>query len=219
MRIVSHTLTGIAGLPEHHAEILRFGQWLEASSAQALKSALEKLFVNGRSFSIILKTTLGGVIEGEGGTAGGRAVLRLKDVSGYKHEIARIDEQHAALARDIRSSRALLNTLPMPVWLRAPDGRLIWVNTAYVNAVDAKSELEVLERQIELLETRQRKAVAKVDRRRTTLQGPRPSRRRRRAQAPRHRRTAGRRHDGRSRDRRDRHRNRAGRTRSPDRGL
>lgn len=161
VRIVSHTLTGIAGLPEHHTEILRFGQWLEASSAQALKSALEKLFVNGRSFSIILKTTLGGVIEGEGGTAGGRAVLRLKDVAGYKQEIARIGEKHAAFARDIRSSRALLNTLPMPVWLRAPDGRLIWVNTAYVNAVDAKSELEVLERQIELLETRQRKAVAK----------------------------------------------------------
>ena len=57
VRIVSHTLTGIPGLPEHHAEILRFGQWLEASSAQALKSALEKLFGNGRSFSIILKTT------------------------------------------------------------------------------------------------------------------------------------------------------------------
>ena len=161
VRIVSHTLTGIPGLPEHHAEILRFGQWLEASSAQALKSALENLFGNGRSFSIILKTTRGGLIAGEGGTAGGRAVLRLKDVAGYKQEIARIGEKHAAIARDIRTCRALLNTLPMPVWLRAPDGRLIWVNTAYVNAVDAKSELEVLERQIELLETRQRKAVAK----------------------------------------------------------
>jgi signal transduction histidine kinase len=161
VRIVSHTLTGVPGLPEHDADILRFGQWLEAGSAQALKAALDKLFVNGRSFSIILKTIAGGPVEGEGRAAGGRAVLRLKDISGYKLEISRIDEQHAALARDIRSSRALLNTLPMPVWLRAPDGRLIWVNTAYVSAVDAKSELEVLERQIELLENRQRKAVAK----------------------------------------------------------
>src|SRR5690606_26560313 len=101
-------------------------------------------------------------IEAEGRAAGGRAVLRLKDVSGFKLEISRINERHAAYARDIRSSRALLNTLPMPVWLRSPDGRLIWVNTAYVNAVDAKSEAEVLERQIELLENRQRKAVAKA---------------------------------------------------------
>jgi hypothetical protein len=64
VRIVSHTLTGVPGLPEHNADILRFGQWLEPNSAQALKAALDKLFVNGRSFSIILKTTAGGPVEG-----------------------------------------------------------------------------------------------------------------------------------------------------------
>ena len=110
VRIVSHTLASVPGLPEHHAEILRFGQWLESTSAHALKAALDKLFVNGRSFSIILKTIAGGIIESEGRAAGGRAVLRLKEVSGYKLEIARIEDQHATLARDIRSSRALLNT-------------------------------------------------------------------------------------------------------------
>ena len=36
------------------------------------------------------------------------------------------------------------------------DGRLTWVNKAYVKAVEAASEAEVLERQIELLESRQR---------------------------------------------------------------
>jgi len=161
VRIVSHTLTSVPGLPEHHAEILRFGQWLEAGSAQALKAALDKLFVNGRSFSVIVKTLAGGVIEAEGRAAGGRAVLRLKDISGYKLELSKIEELQSALTRDIRSSRALLHTLPMPVWLRGMDNRLIWVNAAYVAAVDAKSEIEVLERQIELLEARQRKAVAK----------------------------------------------------------
>jgi signal transduction histidine kinase len=162
VRIVSHTLATVAGLPEHHAEILRFGQWLETGSAHALKAALDKLFVNGRSFSIIVKTIAGGVVEAEGRAAGGRAVLRLKDISGYKLELSKIEEQHTSLARDILSSRALINTLPMPVWLRGMDNRLIWVNSAYVTAVDAKSEIEVLERQIELLEARQRKAVAKA---------------------------------------------------------
>lgn len=162
VRIVSHTLTGIPGLPDQHPEVLRFGQWLETSSAEALKAALDKLFTNGRSFGIILKTKAGGTLEAEGRAAGGRAVLRFKDVSTYKAEIARIDERQEALARDIRSSRALLDTLPMPVWLRDPAGRLIWVNAAYVKAVEADSELEVLERQIELLETRQRRHVAKT---------------------------------------------------------
>ena len=161
VRIVAHTLTGVPGLPEHHAEILRFGQWLEPGGAHALKSALDQLFAQGRAFNIILKTTAGGNVESEGRAAGGRAVLRLKDISGYKLELSIILEHHTTLARDVRSSRALLNTLPMPVWLRGTDGRITWVNTAYATAVEAHSDGEVIERQIELLESRQRKAVAK----------------------------------------------------------
>ena len=162
VRIVAHTLTSVPGLPEHQAEILRFGQWLDAPGAQSLKSALDQLFANGRSFNIILRTLAGGNVEAEGRAAGGRAILRLKDISGYKQELSRISDTHGTLARDIRSSRALLNTLPMPVWLRGPDGRLTWVNAAYVTAVEAQSESEVLEKQLELLESRQRKAVAKA---------------------------------------------------------
>lgn len=161
VRIVAHTLTSVPGIPDNNTEILRFGHWLEAKGAHALKSALDQLFANGRAFNIILKTLAGGNVEAEGRAAGGRAVLRLKDIAGYKAELATIQSQHASLARDIHSSRALLNTLPMPVWLRAEDGRIIWVNTAYINAVEAQSEHEVIERQIELLESRQRKSVAK----------------------------------------------------------
>ncbi len=162
VRIVVQALTGVAGLPETNADVLRFSQWLDANSALVLKAGLDELFATGRSFNLILKTQAGGTFEAEGRAAGGRAVLRFKDISGYKVELSNILAQHAALARDIRSSRALLNTLPMPTWLRDSDARLIWVNTAYVAAVDAKSELEVLERQIELLESRQRKAVSKA---------------------------------------------------------
>lgn len=161
VRIVAHTLSGVAGLPESNTEILRFGHWLDVKSAQTLKASLDQLFANGRAFNIILKTLAGGNVEAEGRAAGGRAVLRLKDIAGYKLELSAINSQHTVLARDIRSSRALLNTLPMPVWLRADDGKLNWVNSAYIAAVDAQSESEVLDRQIELLESRQRKSVAK----------------------------------------------------------
>lgn len=162
VRIVAHTLTNVPGLPEQQAEILRFGQWLEAQAAQSLKASLDQLFNNGRSFNIILRTLAGGTVEAEGRAAGGRAVLRLKDISGYKLELTKIFDAHGTLARDVRSTRALLNTLPMPVWLRGADGRIIWVNTAYVTAADAHTEAEVLDKQIELLESRQRKAVSKA---------------------------------------------------------
>ena len=71
-------------------------------------------------------------------------------------------EQHQLLARDIRTSRALLNTLPMPVWLRGSDGRIIWVNAAYAAAAVAENETEVIEKQIELLDSRERRIVAKT---------------------------------------------------------
>src|SRR5690606_34597696 len=58
----------------------------------------------------------------------------------------------------------LLNALPMPVWLKSPNGKIEWVNKAYVAAVDAADEAEVREQQIELLESRQR---AQLDRKLT----------------------------------------------------
>ena len=104
----------------------------------------------------------GGHLEAEGRTAGGRAVLRFRDVAGHRDEVARILAQHQRLAREVRASRALLDALPIPVWLRSKDGRLTWVNNAYVRAVEARSRAEVQERQIELLEQRQRRAAARV---------------------------------------------------------
>ena len=162
LRIVAHTLRGIPGLPEDPDRFLRFGQWLEPGSGTILKAALNDLFSGGRPFNIIVRTLAGGHVEAEGRTAVGRAVLRLRDVAGHRDEIARVQAEQQRLAREVRASRALLDTLPMPVWLRGKDGRLTWVNNAYVKAVEAHSRAEVQERQIELLEQRQRKTAARA---------------------------------------------------------
>jgi signal transduction histidine kinase len=162
IRVVAHTLKGIPGLPDSPEKFLRFGQWLEPSSSAALKPALDALFTSGHPFNIIVRTMAGGHVEAEGRTAGGRAVLRFRDVAGHRDEVARILAQHQRLGREVRASRALLDALPIPVWLRSKDGRLTWVNNAYVRAVEARSRAEVQERQIELLEQRQRRAAARV---------------------------------------------------------
>src|SRR5262252_1680423 len=160
VRVMTHTLATIPGLPQQHGELLRFGRWLDLASAQELKRGLDALFADGRPFSSLLKTSAGGHVEADGRAAGGRAILRLRDVAGRKLDLARILDQHRRLVRDTLAGRTLLDALPMPAWLRAADGRLQWVNEAYVKAVEAGSEAEVRERQIELLETRQRVAVA-----------------------------------------------------------
>jgi signal transduction histidine kinase len=162
VRIAVNTLTTVPGLPDDDQQILRFGQWLEPQGAHDLKAGLDALFAAGRPFNLLLRTAAGGHVEADGRVSGGRAIVRLRDVAGSRRDLARIMDQHRQLARDISLSRALLNALPMPVWLRGGDGRIAWVNKAYVAAVEAADEAEVRERQIELLESRQREELKDV---------------------------------------------------------
>ena len=159
VRVMTHTLAGIAGLPEDDGEFLKFGRWLDVASAQELKKGLDGLFAEGRPFTLLLKTATGGHVEADGRATGGRAILRLREVAGRKRDLAKILEQHRLLVRDTLAGRTLLNSLPLPVWFRNSDGRIEWVNDAYVKAVEARDDKEVRERQIELLEARQREAV------------------------------------------------------------
>ena len=162
LEIVAHSLTGIAGLPTSQQELLRFGMWLEQKSATELKAALDALFAEGRAFNMILRTAAGGHLEADGRAAGSRAILRMRDVAGYKRDLGLILDHQKKIARDVRASRALLNALPSPAWLRDGNGRLTWVNKAYVTAVEAESETEVIASQIELLELRQRRTIERA---------------------------------------------------------
>lgn len=165
LRIINSSLAGVPGLPENDQDLLRFGKWLEQAAASDLKAGLDALFEHGRAFNMIVRTRAGGHLEAEGRTAGGRALLRLRDVIGYKRDLARIIDQHTRMRDDIEACRALLDNVPSPIWFRGTDGRLSWVNRAYCTAVEAASAAEVSERQIELLEMRQRQAVDRLAKR------------------------------------------------------
>jgi signal transduction histidine kinase len=160
LRVVTHTLTSVVGLPAGHRDVLRFGGWLEDVSADALRTALDRLFEEAVPFNLLLETRAGAHLEADGRAAGTHAVLRLRDVAAYKSDLVRMLDQHGQLSNELRAGRALLDAIPMPVWLKGPDGTLQWANAAYIAATEAKSLEEVCERQIELLEQAQRKAVA-----------------------------------------------------------
>jgi hypothetical protein len=114
VRIMMHTLGGIAGLPSEQRELLLFGTWLDLASAQQLKKGLDVLFADGQSFTLLLKTVRGGYVEADGRAGGGRAILRLRAVAGRKQDLAKILDQHRQLVRDTIAGRTLLNALPMP---------------------------------------------------------------------------------------------------------
>ena len=154
-RLLNHSLQAVPGVPAEPAELERFGQWLEPTSAEELKVSLDALFADGRAFNLLIRTRSGAHLEADGRAAGGRAVMRLRDVVGYRRDLARIIDQHRELKREIRASRALLDALTMPVWMRDEGGRISWANAAYIKAVDAAGFADVRDGQLELLEGRE----------------------------------------------------------------
>ena len=90
------------------------------------------------SFSQTLTTLQQRHVAVEGRAIGGRAVLRIKDLTGAKSELAELAADHQQLRRDIDTVGRLLEALPSPVWARDATGRLTWVNAAYARAVEAR---------------------------------------------------------------------------------
>ena len=132
--------------------VLAFGSWLEPAAAQRMEQAVETLRAEGRGFVMTLTTTAGRPVEAEGRAVGGRAVLRLRDVSGIEHELIDLAARHDRLQSDAETLKALLDSLPAPVWARDAAGRLVFVNAAYANAVEAKDSVDAVARELEMLD-------------------------------------------------------------------
>ncbi len=132
--------------------VLAFGSWLDPDKAQAIEHAVDALRASGEPFAMSLLTLSGGAIDAEGRAIGGCAVLRLRDVSGFKRELAELNARYERLAANIESLRTLIDALPAPVWVRDTAGALIFANTAYASAVEARDGTDAVSRGIELLD-------------------------------------------------------------------
>jgi signal transduction histidine kinase len=139
--------------------VLAFGTWLPPDLAQAMTHAVAALRERGAGFTLMLATLAGRHIEAEGRAVGGRAILRLRDVSGAKQALAELTVAHQKLLASVEPLRQLIDTVPAPMWGRDADGRLGWVNTAYARAVDAHDAADAVARELELLERATREEV------------------------------------------------------------
>jgi signal transduction histidine kinase len=142
--------------------VLAFGSWLEPDKAQAVEEAVAALRGEGRGFSFNVMTTQQRHVALEGRAIGGRAVLRIKDLTGAKGELAELAADHQQLRRDIDTIGRLLEALPSPVWARDASGHLTWVNAAYARAVDAKNSADAITRNLELLDAGARTETARA---------------------------------------------------------
>jgi signal transduction histidine kinase len=133
-------------------DVLAFARWLTPQATEDMESSVDALRARGVSFALTVTTLANHVIEAEGQVVGGQAILRLRQVSGVKYELAELMQRHQQQIDDASAMRALIEAVPAPVWYRDETGNLVFVNQAYARAVDAKDALEVLDRRVELFD-------------------------------------------------------------------
>ena len=126
----------------------------ERDGSLTLRNSLDILRRNGEPFSITIVLPEGNVIEADGRVAGGQAVLWLEDASirgeDERTAISRFETQKLLTQDDPVAFIDMLGKAPFPIWRMSSNGKLVWVNGAYVSAVGAENMTAVLEEQIEL---------------------------------------------------------------------
>jgi signal transduction histidine kinase len=135
--------------PDH---VLVFGSWLEPDQARVIESAVEALRARGVGFAMTLTTRSDRLIEADGQAIGGRAVLRLRNVSGIRHELGDLLVRHHKQIEETEALRTLVDAVTVPIWTRDKTGKLVFANKAYARAVEARDGADVVERGIELFD-------------------------------------------------------------------
>ncbi|MFM8747961.1 MAG: ATP-binding protein [Aestuariivirga sp.] len=141
---------GLAGLLPPREQLLDFPAWLTPDSASVLAGCLEGLRHEGTAFNIGIATGSGELLEADGRTAGGFATLRIRPLAGERRNIAALSQEALSRGREAERLRAILDAAPLPVWLRAPDGKLVWANKSYAAAVDAPDGETAVARGVEI---------------------------------------------------------------------
>jgi signal transduction histidine kinase len=140
-------------MPGNAERVLAFGAWLEPATAQRMEKAVTALRGEGRGFVMTLTSRAGRPLEATGRAVAGRAVLRLRDVSGIERDLIDLATRHDRLNADVETMKALLESLPAPVWARDDSGHLVFANSAYARAVEAVDQSDAVARELELLDT------------------------------------------------------------------
>ncbi len=135
------------------ASALRFATWLPPHQATDLDRAVAALRAGGSAFRVTLWPLNGRVLEAEGRAVLGRAVLRIREVTGERLEAVRLRHEADAATRESNLIRETLDAIPHPIWQRDKDGRLTFANAAYAGAVEAKDGPDAVARVLEFLDS------------------------------------------------------------------
>jgi signal transduction histidine kinase len=139
--------------PESPHRILAFGSWLQPEPALQIDHAVDALREAGEGFLLNLTTSNGHSIEAMGRAIGGQAIVRIRELSGLRRELAETNLRLRTLFEETETLRSFAATAPWPIWAKSAKGSLNYVNSAYAQATEASSIAEAIDRNLELLDS------------------------------------------------------------------
>lgn len=157
--LLPHDGHGASAQPQR---VLAFGTWLPPEPALQMDHAVDALLDKGESFLLHLTTSTGRSIEAMGRAIGGQAILRIRDLSGVRRELADMARRFKALHDETEMLRGFAEAAPWPIWTRRASGELNFANAAYARATDAASPADAVSRNLELLDSNDRGNLARA---------------------------------------------------------
>src|ERR1700760_2187960 len=136
--------------------ILAFGTWLPPEPALQLDHAVDDLRESGEGFLLNLTTGNGHSIEALGRAIGGQAIVRIRELSGVRRELAEANFRLKTLAEETEMLRGFADASPFPIWAKGAKGKLSYANAAYALATEAGGVPDAIERDLELLDSSHR---------------------------------------------------------------
>ena len=147
------------GAPLDRSLFLAFGRWLRADSVMALEHAIRDLREKAITFDMVVETVNGTLLDVNGRTSGGLAIARFIHLQGVQAECAVLKTENHHLYETLNLLRSLMNRLDQAVWIRDDQGRLEWVNDAYIKAVEAADGIQAVQEGRELFGTQARERM------------------------------------------------------------
>jgi signal transduction histidine kinase len=133
--------------------VLAFGTWLPPEPALQIDHAVDALREAGEGFVLHLTTSSGHAIEAMGRAIGGEAIVRIRELSGLRRELAETNLRHKALLEETEMLRGFAANSPWPIWAKSAKGNLAYANAAYARATEARSVTDATDRNLELLDS------------------------------------------------------------------
>jgi signal transduction histidine kinase len=142
--------------------ILAFGTWLSPEPALRMDHAVNALRDAGEGFLLNLTTSTGRSIEAMGRAVGGQAIVRIRELSGLRRELAEMTLRHKGLLEETEMLRGFAASVPWPIWARRAAGGLMFANAAYARATEAGSVADAVQRDLELLDSGDRNEMSRA---------------------------------------------------------